>query len=473
MPETHFEPFVHLVDVTPERALVAWGGFWFRRNDPAGRWRVVEDERLDEIDPGRIDSVGARAASYGDAVVEVLDTSGSVVARAGSTEVNHVWVEGLEPDTAYRYRITVDGRPWADGERWDWGPVPRGGLDLRPGGRAYDLRFRTHAHPDARAALDFAVLGDYGVGVVVDSESARRQRRVAGVLERLVEEPGVRLVIATGDNVYQGQADRADGESGGHDDDWYSSFYQPYRYALARVPFYPTVGNHDTDDSETADDREQVRDNFLTDLRFSPDTVGERASADPGMFYRFRYGADVEFLCLDTSLADSLEAEHFFESPKHQPFLDRALPADDPDGPTWRFPFSHHPTYCAGPHHPNTEKMIEHLVPLFRRAGVRAVFAGHEHNFQLSRAEGISYFLSGAGGQLREDPPERFAEAHTVAWAGQSHLLLAHVDGRALTVTPMAGLGDDGRPQAMTPMDPGNHVVEVPFVVPAPDRQGG
>jgi tartrate-resistant acid phosphatase type 5 len=461
MPETHFEPFVHLVDVAPERALIAWGGFWFRRDDPAGRWRVVEDERLEEVDPGRIDSVGARSASYGDAVVEVLDASGSVVASGGSGAVNHVWVEGLEPDTEHRYRITVDGRPWADGERWDWGPVPRGGLDLRPGGRSYDQRFRTHPHPEVRASLDFAVLGDYGVGIVVDSESARRQRRVATVLDRLVDEPGVRLVLGTGDNVYKGQL----GGSGGADDDWFSSFYQPYRYALARVPFYPTVGNHDTSDSETADDRDQVRDNFLTDLRFTPATAGERASVDPGMFYRFRYGADVEFVCLDTSLADPLPTEHFFASPRHRPFLDGAFPADDPDGPTWRFPFSHHPTYCAGPHHPNTESMIELLVPLFRRAGVRAVFAGHEHNFQLSRVDGISYFLTGAGGKLREDRPEDFAAAHTVAWAAQSHLLLARVDGGRLTVTPLAGLGDDGRPEAMTALSPDDAVVEVPFEV--------
>ncbi|SEL95284.1 Calcineurin-like phosphoesterase [Blastococcus sp. DSM 46786] len=467
MPETRFESFVHLVDVGPERALVAWGGFWFRRDAPAGRWRVVEDELLDEVDPGRIDSIGARSAPYGAALVEVLDDSGDVVAAARTDTANHTWVEGLRPDTGYRYRITVDGRPWAAGERWDWGPVPRGGLDLRPGGRSYDLRFRTHPAPDARVSLDFVVLGDYGVGIVVDSESARRQRRVARVLERLVDRSGVRLVVGTGDNVYQGQVDRVDGESGGHDDDWYSSFYQPYRYALARVPFYPAVGNHDTSDSETADDREEVRDNFFTDLRFTPAAAGERASVEPGMFYRFRFGADVEFVCLDTSLADSLPNRHFFESPEHQGFLDRAFPADDAGGPTWRFPFSHHPTYCAGPHHPNTASMVDKLVPLFRRSGVRAVFAGHEHNFQVSRADGIDYFLSGAGGQLREEAPRDFEAAHTVAWAAQSHLLLAAVGGDTLTVTPYAALGADGEPEAMTALGPDNRVVEVPFVVSA------
>ena len=33
MAETHFEPFLHLADVGPDRALVTWGGFWFHRED--------------------------------------------------------------------------------------------------------------------------------------------------------------------------------------------------------------------------------------------------------------------------------------------------------------------------------------------------------------------------------------------------------------------------------------------------------
>ena len=162
-----------------------------------------------------------------------------------------------------------------------------------------------------------------------------------------------------------------------------------------------------------------------------------------------------------------MPVEHYFEDPKHRAWLEKALPEDPSGGPVWRIPFSHHPTYCAGPHHPNTENMIEELVPLFRRAGVRVAFAGHEHNFQLSRADGIDYFLSGAGGKLREEPPKNFADAHTVAWSAQSHLLHVHVDGEAMTVTPYAGLTPDGRPHPMTAQDTHNQVLEVPFVVPA------
>ncbi|TFV63980.1 metallophosphoesterase family protein [Geodermatophilus sp. DF01-2] len=461
--QLHFEPFVHLVDVGPDRALVAWGGFWFARDDPAGRWRVVGDGHLDEVDPGRTSSIGAGSEPYGRADVEVLDDGGAVVARATTAEANSVWVEGLSPDTRYRYRVAVDGRPWADGERWDWGPVPRGGLDLRPGGRAYDFAFRTHPALDRPAPLDFAVLGDFGVGIVADTEAGRRQRRVAEVLDRLVDRPGIRLVLTVGDNVYATPGRRGSEGSGDSDDDWYGSFYQPYRYALARIPVYPTVGNHDTADQESSDDRARIRDNFHTDARFTPDVAGARASVDPGMFYRLAFGADVEFLCIDTSLSRDLPTEHFFEHPRHHRFLADALP--EADGPRWRIPFSHHPAYCAGPHHPNTAAMVEHLVPLFWRAGVRVAFAGHEHNFQLSRVDGIDYVVSGAGGQLQEEPPTGFAEAGTVAWAAQAHLLLVRIDGVEMTLTPVAAIERDGELEPMTLRTPEGRLVEVPVPV--------
>jgi tartrate-resistant acid phosphatase type 5 len=146
--QSHFEPFLHLVDVTHRRALVAWGGFFFHRPDAGHRWKIVDDRQLAVVDPGRTGSIGARSEPYGVAVVEAFDETGAPVATTRIDEVNHAWLEGLEPDTVYTYRVRVDGSPWAEGERWDWGPVPGGGLDLAPRGRSYRRRFRTHPAPD-------------------------------------------------------------------------------------------------------------------------------------------------------------------------------------------------------------------------------------------------------------------------------------------------------------------------------------
>ena len=224
-------------------------------------------------------------------------------------------------------------------------------------------------------------MGDYGVGMRADAESSRRQRRIADVLERLVADHDIAFVLSLGDNIYQGEQGRVDQEGGGEDDDWYSSFFQPYRLAIARVPIFPTIGNHDSSDSEDSDDRAQMEDNFHIEERFHHGL--ETASVMPGLFYRLRYGAGLELACLDTSLDSEQEDIHrYFQAPKHQEWL-RATFGRRPD--RWLIPFSHHPVYTAGPDHENDEEMQEALEPLFDAAGVRLVLAGHEHNFQVSQ----------------------------------------------------------------------------------------
>lgn len=466
MSQSHFEPFLHLVDVTHARVLVAWGGFFFERPDAGHRWGTVDDDRLEYLDPGRVDSIGARSKPYGHAVVEAYDESGTLAARSRTSDANHAWLDGLVPDTCYTYRVTVDGRPWAEGECWDWGPVAGGGLDLAPRGHRYRRRFRTHPAPEASAPLTFAVLGDFGVGAIADTEPARRQRRVAEVLDRLVTDYGVRLVITVGDNVYTGEPARREREKGSEDDDWYASFYAPYRYVLGEAPVYPAVGNHDTAENEDSDERTQIADNFHIAQRFGDTDDGWRASAPPGLNYRLTFGADVEFVGIDTTeTPGGLRGDYFFQYPQHREFLERALPAAP--GARWRIPFSHHPVYCAGPKVGNNPELIEHLVPLFRRAGVRAAFAGHEHNFQLCRSDGISYVTTGAGGKVREEPPSDSAAAGAVAWAAQSHCLLVEIAGDQLAITPVAAVGPDGQLEVMTALSPDGDILSPPFVVTA------
>src|SRR3990170_2702972 len=101
--DIHCEEFVHLVDLSHDRVLIAWGAFWFRRDEADGRWNVLDDSELQEA-VGRRTSIGHGAEPFGDAQVEVLDDGGDVVAEARTAAQCWVWVEGLEPGTAYRYR---------------------------------------------------------------------------------------------------------------------------------------------------------------------------------------------------------------------------------------------------------------------------------------------------------------------------------------------------------------------------------
>ena len=83
------------------------------------------------------------------------------------------------------------------------------------------------------------------------------------------------------------------------------------------------------------------------------------------------------------------------------------------------------------------------------------VFAGHEHNFQHSLADGIHYFVTGAAGKLRRTPPDRFEEAHTVTWATECHFLLATITGDTMRVRAIGEADAPARnPVDIAPTDP-------------------
>lgn len=453
----HVEPVIHLVDVTHDSALVAWGAFHFRRDHDADRWEILDDSEL-QAACGRRTCIGHDAEPFGTGTVEVLDERGEVVASATTQDRTWVWVEGLSPDSPYTYRVLVDGTEWAAGERHDWVEDRRGGYDLAPAGRAYDLRFRTWPAPESPSPpLRFVGLGDYGVGIRSDSESSRRQRRIAEVLDRLVDAGDVRFVVSLGDNIYQGEQGAVDDESGGEDDDWYSSFFQPYRYSLARVPFFPVIGNHDTTDTEGSDDRAQMEDNFHLAERFRG---AGRDRIDPGLFFTVRFGRDLELVGIDTSQDPEEGVSRHFLAERQLAWL-RGVFAE-PDV-RWRIPVSHHPTYCAGPHHDDDADMVDALVPLFDRADVRLALAGHEHNFQVGRVAGRTYVVSGSGGKVREEAPPRLGEAGVDAWAAHAHLLVVDIDGDRAELTPISGLLADGSPHPLTALDRDNRVVRPPF----------
>ena len=465
MPEFHSEPYIYLPALTHKSALIAWGAFYFRVT-PKGKWKLIDDVDLKYVHPPRKDSIGARSAPYGPARVEVYDSTGTCVQTGTTDATNHCWVAGLAPDTEYTYKVFVKGEEWAQGERWDWSPSDRA---LVPAGHRYVNAFRTFPGPDTPApTLTFAVIGDFGVGIKRDAPD-RRQRQVAAALERTVGAENVRLIITTGDNIYAGSKfiGIPIGETGREDDDWFFTYFQPYRYIINRIPVYPSIGNHDADESEDCDDRGQVEDNFYICERMSGEEAAGRASFTPGLFYRFRYGSDIEFVCLDTSRETFFRNHRLFQFPKHRAWVEAAFPprGQSAAAPRWTIPFTHHPPFSAGPRHHNTVEMAE-LLPLFERAGVNVVFSGHEHNFQHSRVDGIDYFVSGAAAKSRERAPNRFAEAHTQSWSNQCHFLLARIDGDSMVIRAIAELTDAAA--AVTEigrLDPDDRPVVTPLVV--------
>ena len=223
---------------------------------------------------------------------------------------------------------------------------------------------------------------------------------------------------------------------------------------------YPCIGNHDTGETEDRDDREQLLDNLYLRERMASDEASGRASMDPGLFYRFRFGRDVEFIGMDTSKEGFFRGKRLFEYPKHWEWIEQTLAAP---GPRWRLPFCHHPPFNAGPKHGNTDRM-ETLLPLLARGGARAVFSGHEHNFQHAHHDGIDYFVTGAGSKVNAAPPADFGNAHTLSWSGQAHFLLITIAGETMTVRAIGELVE-GELRDLPRFTPSGEPVVGPIVV--------
>jgi tartrate-resistant acid phosphatase type 5 len=460
----HFEEYLYLAEITDSSALFAWGGFFFFISDDhptEGRdWKLVDDDQLKKIIPPRHTTVGARSEAYDrgkGSRVEVREAATDRLAGIGETAgFNHCWVSGLNPNTEYTYKIFVDGKEWGVEEHYNW-TVDDKFQGMRKDGGAYVNRFRTWPTITTSARVTFAVLGDYGRGVQKLSTEKIRQREVAAALESAVTadgDDGVQFVVTTGDNIYHHSAG-----TGKEDDDWFFTFYQPYRYIINRVPVYPTCGNHDDGEVffESSDDRVQLYDNFYIWERFSG--LQGLAAIDDGLFYRVRYGANVELICVDTA-KDSLFGKRYFEKQKNQAFLNTAFPIESGGNTVWRIPFGHHPPYCAGPVHDGKKSVREKLVDLYcRRAGVRVFFSGHEHNFQHSQDGGVDFFITGGGGKVEIDLPKNFSDAHTQSWGMGGHFLLITIDGDRMEIQPT---GESG---PLPIQHPNNQPVAAPIVV--------
>lgn len=461
--DLHFEPYIQLGGLTAESVLIAWGGFYFGRH--SNRWRLLDAQEVNSS-LHRRQTIGSRSEPYGEAVVEVLDRDGCVVAAARTSNSNYALVEGLRPDTEYRYRLTVNGRQFAQDGNHDW-LFTRDSADgdLLPSGRGYDLRFRTHPARDSYTSVTLAAMGDYGVGIHRQDAAGRAQRLLAAALETEVRQSSIRLIVTTGDNIY---FDPLRAGTGAQDDDWFFGFYQPYRYLLAQIPVYPVVGNHDTDDTEASDDLNQIFDNFYLRQRHQ---AGELciARTEQSLTYTFRFGATLQFLCVDTT-RDERSSKRFVELEPEFAFCARTLTTPQP-APYWQIVVSHHPPLCAGPYYGNDDALRRVVAPLLELRPGRLMLSGHEHNFQHSRCNGVDYLITGAGGQLRPTPPTNFRSAHTRVWAAEPHFLKLDVTPQALVATPM-GAGKGAQPTPVRLRQTDGERTNLPVIIGRKSRAG-
>jgi 3',5'-cyclic AMP phosphodiesterase CpdA len=174
------------------------------------------------------------------------------------------------------------------------------------------------------------------------------------LVSQAIEKENPPVVLHTGDLV----------DNGKNADDWINFFSaSPFIY---NSTLYPVLGNH-----------ENYGHSYFT---FFSLPFNER-------WYSFHNGP-VHFIALDSNLRSRYRFTQFF-------WLLYELNQD-------KYPFTivlfHHPPYSSGSEHGNSNWVQRFWVPVFEHFQVDIVFNGHDHDYERSIVQGITYVVTGGGG---------------------------------------------------------------------------
>lgn len=229
----------------------------------------------------------------------------------------------------------------------------------------------------------FFVFGDSG-------RARREQYQLAGQMAARMDDCD--FLVHTGDVVYPG----------GDRKDYRERFFIPYAPLLARMPIWPSLGNHDVSKPHFGAPYREI---------FELPENGP-AGQTPENHYWFDY-ADARFVIVNSNLDEPVLRDVV------APWMRSAFESSTA---TWKFAVFHHPPYSVGKHGSNPV-MQQALVPVLEETGVDVVFNGHDHIYERTlpihggqvAESGIVYIVTGAGGaSLYEVKP---AEQRP-AWAG-------------------------------------------------------
>lgn len=175
------------------------------------------------------------------------------------------------------------------------------------------------------------------------------------------------------------------------------------------IPIYAAMGNHDG--------VEHGEDALFLSYLVLPLNGFYQSEA----YYSFNIG-DAHFIVLNSYLP------YEPDSPQYEWLADDLRKSS---AYKWKFVFLHEPPYSTGKHGSNiNERRI--LCPLFEKAAVDIVFAGHNHLYERTKEiKGVTYIVTGGGGAPLYD-------AVKVDWIAASesshHFCRVHVSGNICEV---------------------------------------
>jgi tartrate-resistant acid phosphatase type 5 len=230
-----------------------------------------------------------------------------------------------------------------------------------PAASAQTAQASATAAQESEQPLRLAVVGDYGTPT-----------REAADVAALIKSWNPHAILTTGDNNYpSGAAATIDRNIGAY----YHAFIAPYRGAYGAGTtenrFFPTLGNHDWD------------------------TPGARPYLDyfslPGneRYYEKVLGK-VHLFALDS---DPREPDGVSPDSVQGVWLRNAMAASTA---CWKIVVMHHPPYSSGAHGSSAWMQWP-----YREWGADLVLTGHDHTYERVVVGGLTYIVSGLGGNTR------------------------------------------------------------------------
>jgi 3',5'-cyclic AMP phosphodiesterase CpdA len=160
----------------------------------------------------------------------------------------------------------------------------------------------------------------------------------------------------------------------GRDSAHWLIFFSIEKDVLRKTVFFPSLGNHERNDSQYHD---------FFDVR-SP-------------YYSFNWGTS-HFVVLNSDIGNaalSTGAKEAFWA-EQRSWLEDDLKKSQKAA--FRFLTFHHPPFTAMKRRQSRKHPIQEMVPLFEQYNVTAVFNGHDHNYQHHVKNGVHYVVTGGGG---------------------------------------------------------------------------
>jgi len=231
-------------------------------------------------------------------------------------------------------------------------------------------------------SLNFLFISDFG------GQGGKVQCEVGAQMGHQASIEKSSFVITGGDNYHQ------NGISSAFDPKWKTEFENIYSDKSLMIPWYASLGNHDYNGSPEAE------------IKYSQ--ISKRWHM-PARYYshkeKINDTTDVLFIHMDTSpfITDYRKNDSIYhvlgqDTKAQLSWLDSILAKSNA---RWKIVIGHHPVFSSVEKRGNTKELIDEILPIMEKYGVKVYFCGHEHFMQYLVDGSLNSFVCGCGALTR------------------------------------------------------------------------